>query len=77
MPAQSPVLERIPVLAMTPVEELYEMPDPPESEDEAILLLNVVQSAEARYPFVEPLACVIEIAFPERESGAENVSGNS
>ena len=38
------------VLVMTPVEELYAMPLPAESEVEDSLLLNVVQSAEVRRP---------------------------
>jgi hypothetical protein len=44
VPVQSPVADVTPVFVMTPVEELYEMPVPPESDVDETLLLNVVQS---------------------------------
>ena len=38
------------VLVITPVEELYAIPVPPESDDDEILLLKVFQSAEVSLP---------------------------
>ena len=43
-----PASEVTPVLVMTPVAETYEMPVPPESEVEEILLLKVLKSVEER-----------------------------
>ena len=40
-----------PVLAITPVEGLYEIPVPAESDDEEILLLKVAKSVNERNPF--------------------------
>jgi hypothetical protein len=39
---------------ITPVLLLYEMIDAPESDDDEILLLNVVQSVDERHPNVDP-----------------------
>ena len=47
-PARSPFKVVVPFTPITPVEELYEMIDPPDSEVEAILLLNIPQSVEER-----------------------------
>jgi hypothetical protein len=71
------MLEVTPVFAMTPVALLYEMPVPAERLVLEILLLKSVQSPEARYPFVLPLAEGIEIVLPTRLSGALKVSGFS
>ena len=49
-------LEVTPVLVMTPVPESYEIPVPPESDVEEILLLKVVKSVAERYPLVAVVA---------------------
>ena len=41
---------------MTPVLLLYPMPVPAESDEEASLLLKLLQSVEERYPLVEAFA---------------------
>jgi hypothetical protein len=56
-----------PVFPITPVPELYEIPVPALNEVLEILLLNVLQSVDAKYPFVEPLAAGMLIVFPARE----------
>ena len=65
------------VLVITPVEELYEIPLPPESEVEDILLLKKFQSVEERYPLLPLPACEIESVEPEKLSGAETVVESS
>lgn len=45
-----------------------------ESEVEEILLLKLVQSAEARKPFEVLLACEMRSVVPEIESGADIVA---
>jgi hypothetical protein len=57
-----------------PVAEVYESGKVAESEVDEILLLKVVQSPEARKPFVEPLACEIESVFAEKERGEETIA---
>ncbi len=47
-PASRPERVVVPLTPITPVDELYEIIDPPEREVEAILLLNIVQSVEER-----------------------------
>ena len=47
--------------------------DAPESYDDEILLLKLVQSADARKPLVEALACARVRVDPENERGPENV----
>src|SRR5581483_156413 len=58
---------------MTPLEEVYEMTDAPESEVDETLLLKVPQSTCERYPSLAAPACVIEKAPVEElyASGAE------
>ena len=51
----------------TPVEELYVSSPWAEREVEAILLLNVDQSAEERYPFCPEVDCCME-KIPVAES---------
>ena len=51
-----PVRLVTPVLVNTPVDELYEIPVPPERDVELILLVKRVKSVEERYPFVEVFA---------------------
>ena len=43
-------------MVITPVAEVYEMPVPPESDVELILLLKVVKSVALRNPFCESVA---------------------
>ena len=62
-----------PVVEMTPVPELYEMTDAPESEEEEILLLKFVKSEAARHPLVAVDALSQVIAFTERVSPEEKV----
>jgi hypothetical protein len=50
-----------PVVVMTPVPLVYEMTEAPESEEEEILLLKLVQSAEVRQPKV-PLFAVLQMS---------------
>ena len=53
------------------------VPSPTPVKVPAPLLLNVVQSDEDKYPLVDPLACVIEIAGdvpPEETIGAVPVT---
>ena len=61
------------MLVITPVPELYEIPVPPESEVEEILLLKRVKSAALRYPFCERVAWLMERAPAEKVSGVLTV----
>ena len=54
----------------TPVEELYASGYVAESDEEEILLLKVVKSADERYPLAPVVACAIERTFPVNERGA-------
>ncbi len=58
---------------MTPVDELYEMTEAPESDVEEILLLKTPQSAAVRHPLVEMFATSQVIEFTERVSPDEKV----
>ncbi len=58
---------------MTPVPELYEMTEAPESEELEILLLKTPQSAAVRHPLVEPFATSQVIEFTERVRPDEKV----
>ena len=71
------MIEVTPVLVITPVPETYEIPVPPESDVEEILLLKRVKSADERYPFCERVAWLILMAFPVRVSGVLKVRGFS
>ena len=55
---------------MTPVPELYEMTEAPESDVLEILLLNVLKSVEERYPFVPVVDWVMARVLPEKVRGA-------
>ena len=48
---------------ITPVLLLYEITEAPESDDDEILLLNVVQSVDERHPNVDPFA-VAQVRAP-------------
>ncbi len=63
--------ERRPVFAMTPVDELYEMPRPPERLVEETLLLKVFQSVEERKPFCDADDWRMESVLPENVRGEE------
>ena len=65
------VIEVTPVLVITPVPEVYEMPVPPESEVLEILLLKLWKSADERYPFCDAVPCCIERVLLEKVSGEE------
>ena len=58
---------------MTPVDELYEMTEAPESEELEILLLKTPQSAAVRHPLVEMFATSQVIEFTARVSPDEKV----
>jgi len=45
-----------------------------ESDEEETLLLKVVQSPDARKPFVEPFACVMDKVFAEKLRGPETIA---
>src|SRR3989344_396140 len=62
-PARSPLTVVVPLSAITPVEELYERGEVAEREVEPTLLLNKVQSVEAKHPNTEPEA-VSQVAAP-------------
>ena len=62
---------------MTPVPLVYEMTDAPESEVLDTLLLKSDQSDDETHPFVEPFAVSHVIAFTDRVTPLENVSGDS
>ena len=64
-------------MVITPVAGTYPMPVPPESDVEEILLLKSVKSDAARKPFTPVVACGMEMAFPVRDRGDENVRGFS
>jgi hypothetical protein len=58
---------------MTPVDELYEMTEAPESDEEEILLLKIFQSAEVTHPLVDAFATSQVIEFTERVRPDEKV----
>ncbi len=58
---------------ITPVDELYEMTEAPESDDEEILLLKIFQSAEVTHPLVDAFATSQVIEFTERVRPDEKV----
>src|SRR3989344_7837834 len=62
-PARRPLTVVVPLSAITPVEELYERGEVAEREVEPTLLLNKVQSVEAKHPNTEPEA-VSQVAAP-------------
>ena len=62
------------VLVITPVEELYAIPAPAESEVEPSLPLKVAKSVEERKPFCASDAWVIESVVPENARGPDTVA---
>ena len=65
--------EVTPVLVMTPVDELYPIPVPPERDEEDILLLKSVQSDAESAPACEPDAVLMARVPALNVSGEETV----